>query len=251
MDIIARVAFGIDAQTQSPHECNRESRFIHFCRKALNFTFTDYKLILDVEEILQRTIFDNDCNEFFKSIATTIAQQRRKKPRLENPDFIQHLLNAAHGEEYFKTDNRQNSSPTTKEIHLSDMELAGQCFLFLIAGYETSASTLQFALFALTTNPTAQEEAYREIMEVVGHKEIVTYEDLSSMHYLEQIMMETLRMYPPAPRFDRECSSPITINHIHFQQNSIVSIPVFAIHYNPKIYPNPHKFDPMRYATFQ
>ncbi|VDK49611.1 unnamed protein product [Anisakis simplex] len=128
------------------------------------------------------------------------------------------------------------------------MELAGQCFLFLIAGYETSASTLQFALFALTTNPTAQEEAYREIMEVVGHKEIVTYKDLSDMHYLEQIMMETLRMYPPAPRFDRECSSPITVNHIHFEQNSIVSIPVFAIHYNPKIYPNPHKFDPMRFT---
>ncbi|VDM38722.1 unnamed protein product [Toxocara canis] len=265
MDVIARVAFGIDVQSQG----ERQSEFIYYCRKALNFTFTDYKLIVDalfpnvmsaIEETLQRTMFDNDCNEFFKSIVPAIRAERRKHQRMMGDvDFMQLLLNAeSDKEQHFEVQNNRESvkrleesaghqRSSTRPIYLEDIDIAGQCFLFLIAGYETSASTMQFALFSLARNMHIQEKAYREIIDVMGDEETVTYEKVARMDYLEQVMMETLRMYPPTPRFDRECSSPTVVNGIRFEQNCIVSVPVFVIHYNKELYPHPYNFDPERF----
>uniref|UniRef100_A0A914C730 Cytochrome P450 n=1 Tax=Acrobeloides nanus TaxID=290746 RepID=A0A914C730_9BILA len=87
-----------------------------------------------------------------------------------------------------------------------------------------------------------------EVMEVIGDKTEIDYDDITKLKYINQVVQETLRMYPPAARSNRLCTKPITINGIHFDKDVAFSIPVYAIHHDEKYYPDPYKFDPDRFA---
>ncbi|VDM48287.1 unnamed protein product [Toxocara canis] len=81
-----------------------------------------------------------------------------------------------------------------------------------------------------------------------GSKTYIDYNDLSKMPYLEQIMKETLRLCPPAPRMLRECNEDITIKNIRFEKGCAIVVPIYAVHYNSDYYPQPEKFDPERFS---
>lgn len=76
-----------------------------------------------------------------------------------------------------------------------------QSFVVLIAGYETSATTLHFMIYVLAKLPHIQDKLREEIIEVIGEKEEISYEDLTKLKYLHQVMLEVLRMYPPTTRY--------------------------------------------------
>jgi len=140
-------------------------------------------------------------------------------------------------------------SKTGKKVNLKEMEIMAQSFLFLLAGYETTASTLQFIAYELAHQPDVQEKCYEQIMDVLGDRDNITYEDLVKLPYLEQVMMETLRMYPPASRFDRVCNESIQLNGIQFNEDDGVAVAVTVIHNDPQYYPEPEKFDPDRWTS--
>ncbi len=70
---------------------------------------------------------------------------------------------------------------------------------------------------------------------------------INDFPYLDQFINEVLRMYPPAPRVERECNKDISYDGIHIKKGMIVSVPVFALHYCEEYYPEPEKFDPDRW----
>lgn len=124
-----------------------------------------------------------------------------------------------------------------KKIHLTTDEIMAQSMLFLLAGYETTATTLDFILYSLATNPQCQERCVEEILSVVppgvsvphhpssslsitkmvfAFKKAVTYEDVHRMPYLESVICETLRLYPPI----RSVSLPLLLFSLdlHYEQ---------------------------------
>lgn len=70
----------------------------------------------------------------------------------------------------------------------------------LIAGYETTAFTLQMIIYMMSKMPEMQERVRNEIMEVIGEKDDFEYEDVAKLKYMQQVVQETLRMYPPVSR---------------------------------------------------
>jgi cytochrome P450 len=82
----------------------------------------------------------------------------------------------------------------------NQFKLLGQAFIVLNAGYETTATTLMNIVYIIAKLPEIQEKMRDEIMEVIGDKAEIVYEDLSKLKYINQVVQETLRMYPPAPR---------------------------------------------------
>ena len=70
--------------------------------------------------------------------------------------------------------------------------------LFFIAGYETTNSTLGFIVYSLATNPEVQKKLIDEIDEVTPTRDSVNYNTIAKMPYLDSVVCETLRLYPPA-----------------------------------------------------
>ncbi|CAF2795057.1 unnamed protein product [Rotaria sp. Silwood2] len=85
-------------------------------------------------------------------------------------------------------------------LALNDKEMLGQALVFLVAGYETTSVLMSFFFYVMATEPVIQEKVYNEIRQELGDDE-VTYEKLSQLQYLDMVINETLRMYPPFTRF--------------------------------------------------
>ena len=81
---------------------------------------------------------------------------------------------------------------------LTDMEVIAQSFVFLIAGYETSSNTLGLTSHHIATHPEVQEKLQQEIDSVwTDGEQLPTYETVNELPYLDMVISETLRLYPP------------------------------------------------------
>jgi len=88
-----------------------------------------------------------------------------------------------------------------KSKRLSDSEMLAQSVIFLIAGYETRSNTLGFVAYFLATNPDVQEKLQKEIDSVWDDESrMPSYETVNGLPYLDMVISETLRMYPPGER---------------------------------------------------
>lgn len=91
------------------------------------------------------------------------------------------------------------SIPVSKK--LTDSEVIAQSLVFLFAGNETTSTTLSFACHHLATNPHIQDKLQQEIDAVWdGEDEILSYDKVHDMPYLDMVISEILRLYPPGER---------------------------------------------------
>lgn len=130
-----------------------------------------------------------------------------------------------------------------------------QCFVFFLAGFETSSTLLTFIAYELLANPDIQQKLYEEIARVNEelNGERVTYEAIQKMSYLDQVVCETLRMRPGAVLLDRTCVKDYIYdygNGLNFtiEKGSHILYNVYGVHHDPKFFSNPMKFDPSRFS---
>lgn len=106
----------------------------------------------------------------------------------------------------------------------------------------------------LALNSPIQEKLYEEIKNVQTQLagKPLTYETIQKMKYLDMVMSETLRKWPVAGIIDRVANKEITLKNIatdlHVKPGDSFWIPAYAIHRDPKYYPNPEQFDPDRFS---
>lgn len=76
----------------------------------------------------------------------------------------------------------------------------------------------------------------------------MNYNSVLEMKYMDMVIEETLRLYPPAARLDRVASNDYTYNGIEIKKGQTVVVPVYALHHDPDLYPDPEQFDPERFS---
>ncbi|KAG1748243.1 614 534 cytochrome P450, partial [Suillus paluster] len=177
---------------------------------------------------------------------TEIIQERLESQHKEdNNDLLSSLLAANDDENLSKG-----------EVKLSDSELIGNVFIFLVAGHETTAHSLAFAFGLLALYPDKQEELYQHIKRVLPDGRIPTYDDMPSLTYSSAVFNETLRMFPPVavvPKFNAEDTSFTltdengTMKTIAVPQGFALTLDVPGLHYNPKYWEDPYAFKPERF----
>lgn len=120
--------------------------------------------------------------------------------------------------------------------------------MLMFAGYETSATTLVFLAYSLATNPDVMTRLQEEIDSTFPNKTPVQYEALMQMEYLDSVFNECLRLYPPAARLERTAKETVRINGITIPKDMIVMVPVYALHHDPELWPEPEEFRPDRFS---
>ncbi|KAF9048942.1 cytochrome P450 [Panaeolus papilionaceus] len=139
---------------------------------------------------------------------------------------------------------------------LTDDELIGNIFLFLIAGHETTSHTLAFALGLLALYPDEQEKLYQHTKSVLSDGRSPTYADTNAFSYALAVFQETLRLYPPVsavPKISNEDTSLTLYNtegeakRVAVPKGTYIDIHIVAIHYNPRYWSDPKAFKPSRF----
>lgn len=142
-------------------------------------------------------------------------------------------------------------------LKLTNEELTGNIFIFLIAGHETTAHTLAFAAALLALYPDIQEKLYQHIKATVTDPSgTPTYNEVSTLNYATSVFHETLRLYPMAlfiPKMAAEDTTLKTVNTkgetviVPIQKGSHIQLVASALHTNPRYWPSPHQFKPERF----
>ncbi|KAI8359149.1 cytochrome P450 [Blakeslea trispora] len=135
---------------------------------------------------------------------------------------------------------------------MSDEELKSNVCLFFLAGHETTSNALSFAIYHLATNPEIQQRARDEAIKIMGDEPenvVPTLEQLKQFVYINQIIKEVLRIDAPVTRvIPRTSSEDFVLNGTLIPKGSFVSVDLTAIHHSRKVWSNPEKFDPERFA---
>lgn len=111
---------------------------------------------------------------------------------------------------------------------------------------------MTFTLYELALNPDIQERLREEIRDTIDENNgELTYELLSEMKYLDMVVNETLRKFPPAFFLTRVCRKDFKIpgTEMIIEKDTDINVNIFSIHRDPEYYPEPEKFDPERFTS--
>ncbi|MFF4320635.1 cytochrome P450 [Streptomyces sp. NPDC001568] len=126
-------------------------------------------------------------------------------------------------------------------------ELRDQVLIFLLAGHETTATSLAFALHLLGRHPQEQARAREEVVRVLGDRPPQAA-DLDRLPYLTQVLKEAMRLYPAAPVIGRKSVAATEVSGHTIPAGSDVILAPWVTHRHPRYWPDPERFDPERFA---
>jgi cytochrome P450 / NADPH-cytochrome P450 reductase len=136
---------------------------------------------------------------------------------------------------------------------LDDVNIRYQINTFLIAGHETTSGLLSYTLYALLKHPEILKKAYDEVDRVFGPdvEARPTYQQVTQLTYITQILKEALRLWPPAPAYGISPLADETIGggKYRLRKGTFITILVTALHRDPAVWgPNPDAFDPENFS---
>ncbi len=129
---------------------------------------------------------------------------------------------------------------------LSDRQVRDEAMTILVAGHETTANLLTWALYLLARHPAVREQLLNELSSVLAGRS-PTVEDLAHLPYLEMVINETLRLYPPAWLMLRRARESVEIDGTHVSAGDVVWLSQWVMHRMPEYFPDPEAFMPERF----
>nr|XP_012230935.1 PREDICTED: cytochrome P450 9e2-like [Linepithema humile] len=243
-DVIATAAFGINVNSMK--EQNNE----FYTRGAEATTFSSGFLVMlkfvflrffpRLGSLIGLSFFPSATSKFFKKVVGETIETREKHGIIR-PDMI-HLLMQARDKESFR------------KMTLDD--IVSQAFIFFFAGFESSATLMCFVAHELAVNRDIQDRLREEVEQHLSEEnDTISYESLSKMAYMDMVVSEALRKYPPSPTTDRLCVKDYELppsqpgyKSVIVKSNDVMMISIYGLHHDPKYFPNPQKFDPERFS---
>jgi cytochrome P450 len=129
----------------------------------------------------------------------------------------------------------------------SEKSLRDQVITILLAGYETVANALAWTWYLLSQNPECEGRFHAEIdRELQGR--LPAYEDVPRLRYVEMVLAESMRLYPPAWAMGRSALNDFQLGEFFLPAKTTVLMSTFIAHRDPRFFPDPLRFDPERFT---
>uniref|UniRef100_A0A1I8NYI9 Cytochrome P450 n=1 Tax=Stomoxys calcitrans TaxID=35570 RepID=A0A1I8NYI9_STOCA len=243
VDIIGSVAFGIECNSLK----NEEDKFLQLGRKSVEQPRHNALVmgLIDsfprLSRLLGMRIIPEDVHEFFMATIKDTVKYREMN-NIQRNDFLNILIEL-----------KNNSEDKSGLGGMTIEELAAQVFVFFLAGFETSATTMAYALYELAQNQDLQQRLRDEVNEAFEQHQgsaAIPYETIMSLTFMDQVLAETLRKYPLVPVLFRQALNDYAVpgNPKYVIKKGIpIFIPVLGIQHDVEFYANPQEFDPDRF----
>ncbi|UXI22219.1 carboxypeptidase D [Sarcoptes scabiei] len=218
MNVIASCAFATDinAHTESDNIFVRNAKeLFDFDLIRISITFIVPQKLHEWLNWMRVPFFHMKTQEFFKNLSFFLIEQRRNDPENQPNDILQLMINARFKSIRSSTNLIDQTDSSTDlfnveqdvdeieqerklftEIvgrkYLSENEIAAQSWVFFLAGYETTASTLTYCIYELTINQNIQQKLFDEIQAVLNRNQSFDYENLINLPYLDAVLSETM-----------------------------------------------------------
>jgi cytochrome P450 len=130
---------------------------------------------------------------------------------------------------------------------MTDAEILDELKTLIIAGHETSAGTLNWCWYLLHHHPEVERRLVGEIRAKLPREDF-TYDEVMALEYMPRVLKETLRLYPPVWLFSRRAVAADRLGEFDVPAGSHVFISPYLFHRNPRLWRDPERFDPDRFA---
>ncbi|KAJ7952801.1 putative Cytochrome P450 [Quillaja saponaria] len=162
-----------------------------------------------------------------------LIEEHRNKNKEESNTMIDHLLSLQHADPQYYT----------------DQIIKGLLLVLLLAGTDTSAVTLEWAMSNLLNHPEVLKKARDELDQHIRKEDsLIDEPDITKLPYLQSIINETLRLFPAAPLLVPHLSSDdCTIGGYDLPRDTILLVNAWAIHRDPNLWTDPMSFKPERF----
>ncbi|RVE48932.1 hypothetical protein evm_006394 [Chilo suppressalis] len=192
-----------------------------------------------LEELTRTRNYDGDINDT-KSLADTVFQGYK-----DDLDFIDE--NDVGEKKRLAFLDLMLESAQNKTSNITDREIKEQVDTIMFEGHDTTAAGSSFVISLLGVHQDIQDKVYDELYEIFGDSDRpVTFADTLNMKYLERVILESLRLYPPVPIIARKLKHNVKIvtNNYVLPAGTTVVIGTFKVHRNSLYYKDPEKFNP-------
>ena len=217
LEIILRTVFGVDGAEAAKLADLRES-LRDFLDMTTNPRFLAPLLVVGPKRVRGVSPFRRRIDRVDELIYREITERRRAEDLEERDDVLSMMIGATH----------EDGSP------MSDVEIRDELLTLLVAGHETTATSLAWAVERLVRSPDKLDRLRAEVGE--GRDE-----------YLTATIQETLRLRPVISIVLRKLTEPVEIGGYELPAGVSVAPSVYLVHRNPEIYPEPDRFLPERF----
>ncbi|XP_066991670.2 cytochrome P450 4C1 [Anabrus simplex] len=141
------------------------------------------------------------------------------------------------------------NSSESEGANLSNKQLRDEVITMLLAGIESTATSMCFALMLLACHPEIQEDVYQELKEVFADdwERPVTPLDAKELQLLNRVFKETIRLFPSIFFTGRQTTRELKLSTCTVPEGCMVFIPLYFVHRDPRFFPDPERFDPDRF----
>ncbi|MBA3239691.1 MAG: cytochrome P450 [Acidobacteria bacterium] len=171
--------------------------------------------------------------ERLRRIVLEIIEERRRDG-LDHGDLLSMLL--------LSEDKGVGAPPMLPE------QVWDEALTIFIAGYDTTATALMWTWFLLSQHPQAEAKLHAELDEVLEDGRPAVFEDLRRLPYTERVLAEAMRIYPPTWRLVRRAIRDFPVGEHILPAGSLVVVCQYAMHRDPRYFPDPERFDPERFT---
>ncbi|NXU29494.1 CP3AT protein, partial [Thalassarche chlororhynchos] len=246
MDVVTSTSFSVNTDSMN----NPSDPFVTNVKKFFKFNFLNPMMVLlvmfpFVAPVLKKmnvSLLSVEAMDFFNDVFIKMKKEREKNSSMDRVDFLQLMVDSQSSHDSSK------SAETNSYKSLSDEEILAQAITFVFAGYETTSSTLSYLSYNLATHPDVQQRLQDEIDANLPNKATPTYNAIMQMEYLDMVVNETLRLFPPGGRIERVCKKTVEFNGVTIPKGMVIIIPAYVLHRDPAYWSEPEEFRPERFS---
>ncbi|XP_023210869.1 cytochrome P450 4C1-like [Centruroides sculpturatus] len=253
LDIIADIAVGVSLHSQTTNDQEYASAMHRILKYFPQWLFNPMYWFFPIffmskigknykrdVEIIHR--FDE---KLFKGKKENFVKKMQQQPSLNKE---------THNEEKPKIKTKQRIIDALLDLHvkqglISEEDVIGDMEGVIFGGHDSTSHALSWTFYFLGRFHEIQEKLYLELQEIFKNdmKRDITIDDLTKMTYLECVIKESIRIYPPFPFIARKNPTEMKISNYVLPANATLVINIYGIHHNPSVYENPEVFDPDRF----
>ncbi|XP_022110081.1 cytochrome P450 3A19-like [Acanthaster planci] len=194
-------------------------------------------------------IVSKESSEFFKKVIHQSLEGGDRIRQREGKGANKYITLV---EQLYENTNVPGSEKSPEEAgkpkKLTYNEFIGMNVLQLSVGNEATTTILTCTAYQLALSPEVQDKIIEEIDRNAPNPEDINYDTMSKMKYMEMVIYECFRLYPPVVSTDRECAETVTYGKYTLPKGLVVHIPAYSVQHDEDLWPNPEEFRPERFS---